>query len=135
VTPADGRTAAADIVDGGTRCGRADPRWPLPRAWLGIGGETVPLARRVVRHFGFPRDSGMRVGVIEPRSPAVTAGFARGDVVISVGGAPTRDVDDLLRLLNGDAVGRRIEFRVLRRETRHTLAVVPREKASGARQR
>jgi len=40
-----------------------------------------------------------------------------------------------VRLLTGYAVVRRIEFRVLRRDTLHTLAVVPREKASGARQR
>jgi len=49
----------------------------------------------VVRHFGSPHDSGVRVDVVEPGSPAATADFARGDVGISAEGAPTRDVDEI----------------------------------------
>ena len=33
------------------------------RAWLGVGGETVPVARRVVRHFALDRESGVRVDI------------------------------------------------------------------------
>src|SRR5580765_369495 len=39
------------------------------RAWLGVGGETVSLPRRVVRHFALSRESGVRVDQVEPGSP------------------------------------------------------------------
>jgi len=102
------------------------------RAWLGVGGETVPLPRRVVRHFSLARESGVRVDVVEPDSPAAAAGFARGDVVVALDGAPVGDVDDLQRALGGDAIGRRVEFRVLRRDKLLTMTAVPRERVHRA---
>jgi S1-C subfamily serine protease len=98
------------------------------RAWLGVGGETVPVMRRVVRHFALARESGVRVDVVEPGSPAAEAGFARGDVIVALGGAPVADIDDLQRALHGDAIARPLEFRVLRRDALLTLAAVPRER-------
>ena len=102
------------------------------RAWLGVGGETVPVLRRVVRHFGLLRESGVRVDVVEPGSPAAEAGFARGDVIVALEGAPVADIDDLQRALQGDAIARHLEFRVLRRETLLTLAAVPRERTKAS---
>ena len=98
------------------------------RAWLGIGGETVPVARRVVRHFALERESGVRVDVVEPNSPAAAAGFAQGDVIVALDGVPVADIDDLQRALSGDAIARPLEFRVFRRDALHTLAAVPRER-------
>jgi S1-C subfamily serine protease len=98
------------------------------RAWLGVGGETIPVLRRVVRHFGLLRESGVRVDVVEPGSPAAEAGFARGDVIVALEGGPVADIDDLQRALQGDAIARPLEFRVLRREALLTLAAVPRER-------
>jgi S1-C subfamily serine protease len=98
------------------------------RAWLGIGGQTIPLPRRVARHFALARESGVRVEAVEPGSPAATAGVLRGDVVVTIDAAPVADVDDLQRLLPGDAIGRSVELGVLRRDRRVALAVVPRER-------
>jgi len=98
------------------------------RAWLGVGGETVPLARRIVRHFALVRESGVRVDLVEPGSPATTAGFARGDVIVAFDATPIGDVDDLQRALGADAIGRKAAFRVLRGDTLLTLAVVPAER-------
>ena len=103
------------------------------RAWLGIGGETVPLPRRVVRHFALLRESGVRVDLVEPSSPATEAGLARGDVIVALDGAPISDVDDLQRALGADAIGRRAAFRVLRSNTLVTLAAVPGERGRRAR--
>ena len=99
------------------------------RAWLGVGGETIPVPRRVVRHFGLLRESGVRVDLVEPGSPAAEAGFARGDVIVALEGTPVADIDDLQRALQADAIGRPLQFRVLRREALLTLAAVPRERA------
>jgi S1-C subfamily serine protease len=102
------------------------------RAWLGIAGQTIGLPRRLARHFALPRESGVRVEAVEPGSPAATAGVARGDVVVTIDGAPVADVDDLQRLLPGEAIGRAIELGVLRRDRRLALAIVPGEQARAA---
>jgi len=98
------------------------------RAWLGVGGETVPVARRIVRYFALDRESGVRVDMVEAGSPAAAAGFAKGDVILSLDGAAIADIDDLQRALSGDAISRAMEFRVLRRDALLRLTAVPRER-------
>jgi len=98
------------------------------RAWLGVGGETVPVARRVVRHFALQGESGVRIDTVEPGSPAAASGFVAGDVIVALDGALVADIDDLQRALHGDAIARDLEFRVLRRDALLTLRAVPRER-------
>jgi S1-C subfamily serine protease len=100
------------------------------RAWIGVGGQVVPVARRVVRHFGLGRESGVRIDVVEPGSPAESAGFAKDDVIVARDGSPIADIDDLQRALQGDAIARPLEFRVLRRGALHSLSTVPRERSA-----
>ena len=99
------------------------------RARLGVGGQTLPLPRRVVRHFALPRESGVRVETIERGSPAAQAGFARGDVIVAVDGTPVPDVDTLVRLLAADAIARPVEVLVVRRDRTLTLTATPVESA------
>jgi S1-C subfamily serine protease len=101
------------------------------RAWLGLGGETVPVPRRVVRHFALAHDTAVRVDMVEPASPAAAAGLARGDLVVALDGAAVATIDDLQRALSGDAVGRSAELRVLRRDKLLTIAVTPRDRGTG----
>src|SRR5438034_5012348 len=54
------------------------------RAYLGVGGQTLALPRRIVRHFGLTRESGVRIESIEAGSPAGTAELQRGDVIIAL---------------------------------------------------
>jgi S1-C subfamily serine protease len=115
------RVAAALIRDGRVR-----------RAWLGIGGQTMPLPRRVVRHYALVRESGVRVEAVEPDSPAALAGVLRGDVVVAVDGSPVADIDELQRVLAAEAIGRRVVLGVLRRDGRVALTAIPRERVSGA---
>ncbi len=104
------------------------------RAWLGVGGQTVPLPRRVVRHFDLARETGVRIESVESDSPATAAGVQRGDIVVALDGAPVADVDDLQRALGGEAIGRETTLIVLRRDRKLALAAVPRERAAaGAR--
>src|SRR5436305_11969509 len=64
------------------------------RAWLGIGGQTLPLPRRIVRHFQLARESGVRIESIESGSPAAAAGLATGDVIVAIDDAPVADIDE-----------------------------------------
>jgi S1-C subfamily serine protease len=42
----------------------------IRRAFIGVGGQTAKIHRRVVRHFHLPVESGMLVLGVEPNSPA-----------------------------------------------------------------
>ena len=97
------------------------------RAHLGVGGQTLALPRRIVRHFGLVRESGVRIETIEPGSPAAAAELQRGDVIIALDSQPIATVDDLQRLLVGDTIGRTVEIRVVRRDRVLAVPLTPQE--------
>ena len=99
------------------------------RAWLGFGGQPLPLPRRIVRHFDLPGDSAVRVEAVEGGSPAATAGIAAGDVLVALDDLPIRDIDDLQRVLGTEAIGRALRASVVRRDRLLHLGVTPRERA------
>jgi S1-C subfamily serine protease len=94
------------------------------RAWLGIGGQTFVLPRRLVRHHGLAVDSGVRVETVESGSPAA-GGLRAGDVIVGVDGVPVATIDDLQRSLPGQAIGREIALDVVRGTARQTVSVRP----------
>jgi S1-C subfamily serine protease len=102
------------------------------RARLGVGGQTLPLPRRIVRHFDLPRESGVRIETVERESPAAIAGLARGDVIVTMDGTPVPDVDTLQRLLAADAIARPIEVLIVRRDRTLNVTVTPVESAGNA---
>ena len=110
------RVAVALIRDGRVR-----------RARLGVGGQTLPLPRRIVRHFELPGDSGVRIETVERGSPAAAAGIARGDVIVAIDGIPVPDIDTLQRVLAADAIARPLEVLVVRRDRTLTVRVTPEE--------
>ena len=103
------------------------------RAWLGGGGQTLPLPRRIVRHFDLPRESGVRVETVERGSPAASGGLTRGDVIVALDGVPVPDVDTLQRLLASDAIARAVEVRVVRRDRTLTIPITPVESVARTR--
>jgi S1-C subfamily serine protease len=82
------------------------------RAWLGVGGATVPLPPALAERFG--RKTGLRVSEVVPGSPAAQAGLYIGDLVIAAGSTPIATVQDLQRLMLGTEVGRRFAVTVYR---------------------
>ena len=99
------------------------------RAWLGVGGETVP--RRCAASSVISRWPASRACASTSWSPARRRRkrASRGAMSSSRSRAhPSRDIDDLQRALHGDAIARPLEFRVLRRDALLTLAAVPRER-------
>jgi S1-C subfamily serine protease len=97
------------------------------RAFLGIGGQTLALPRRIVRHFDLVRESGVRIESIESGSPAAIAQLLRGDVIIALDGQPVATIDDLQRLLVGETIGRQIDVSVVRRDRVLAVPLTPRE--------
>ena len=95
------------------------------RAWLGLTAHTVPLARRVARHFGLDQDSAILVDEVIRDGPADRAGLRDGDRIIGIGETPVREVDQLLRLLSRDRIGRATEIALLRGVQQQRVEVVP----------
>jgi S1-C subfamily serine protease len=87
------------------------------RSVIGIAGQQAPIARRIARHHGIEQASGVRVAGLEP-----------GDVLVSLDGRPVGGVDDLVRLLTDEQVGRPTEAAILRGVDLRRLSVIPVER-------
>ena len=104
----------------------------IHRAYLGIGGQTTKLHRRVVRHFALPVETGMLVVAVEPGSPAGRAGLREGDVIVEFNASPITSVDDLHKQLTGAQVGVRSPLTLIRHTEKLQLEVVPEESQAKA---
>jgi S1-C subfamily serine protease len=65
------------------------------------------------------------VAAVETGSPAAEAGLMSGDMIVTLDGLPVTGGDDLIRILTGERIGRRVEVEVLRLGTRRTFSLVP----------
>jgi len=97
------------------------------RAYIGVGGQDTPIARRIVRHFDLAHESGVRVSTVEKDSPAAQAGVRDGDIIVGFGDEHVASIDDLHRLLTGGRIGDDVDIAVLRRDQRLSIRVRPRE--------
>lgn len=80
-------------------------RGHVVRGYLGVGLQPVELP---------DHQTGLIVLSLEPKGPAAGAGVLIGDVLISLGGRPVADTDDIQAALEGHAVGSGIEAGVSR---------------------
>ena len=97
------------------------------RAFVGIAGGDRPLPPGVRAELG--RASGVEVIGVEPEGPAAAAGVRPEDLIISIDGRPVERMDDLLRVMSGDAVGVPLQVGVVRAGRRMELELVPGELA------
>jgi S1-C subfamily serine protease len=99
----------------------------IRRSYIGVGGQDVPLLRRVVRFFQLPAETGVLVAAVEPDSPAARGGMRDGDIIVRFGEHWVEGIDDLHRLLSEDQVGKPAVFTVLRGREQLALAITPSE--------
>jgi len=99
----------------------------IRRSYIGIGGQNVPLHRRIVRSYDLPVDSGVLVVSIEPGGPAGRAGVLEGDVIVGFQDQPVRGIDDLHRLLTQERVGSKSRLLMIRSAQKVEIDVVPSE--------
>jgi S1-C subfamily serine protease len=102
----------------------------IRRAYLGLGGQTVPLPRRTTRHLGLSSDSGVLVVSVEPDGPAHRAGVREGDVLVSLDESAVGSVDDLHRQLTEQRIGAPARLGILRSFDRLELVALPEESAA-----
>jgi S1-C subfamily serine protease len=104
------------------------------RAYIGVSGQTAPVPRRHAVIAGVENKMGALLAQIEPDGPASRAGLLPGDVVIKLDGIAINGVDDLIRVLDRDRIGRLLEMDVLRLGRLRAIEIHPIERKPSARQ-
>jgi S1-C subfamily serine protease len=99
----------------------------IRRSYIGVGGQTAKIHRRLVRYHNLPSETGMLVISVEPGSPASQAGLREGDMIVEYGGQAITGIDDLHKLLTGEQVGVRSPIVALRGTEKLCLEIVPEE--------
>ena len=108
------------IADGRIRRGR-----------LGVGGQAVPLPRKLVRFYELGQEGGLLVVAVEPKSPAQAAGVREGDVIVGFAGAAVDGADALQKLLAELPLGVAYPLQILRGVERLTLPATPEASVKG----
>lgn len=103
----------------------------ISRAYIGVGGQNVPLHRRLVRHHGLPHDGAILIAAVEDGSPAQRAGLTEGNLIIAFDGQPVAGIDDLHRILTDARVGVPSQVTILRGTEKLDLSVTPAEAPRG----
>jgi S1-C subfamily serine protease len=97
------------------------------RSYIGIGGQNVPILRRLVRYYNLPSETGVLIIMVEKNSPAQKAGLLEGDIITNFGDKPIQSIDDLHRLLSEDKIGNKINITVIRQTENLTFNIIPQE--------
>src|SRR6185436_436136 len=95
----------------------------IVRGWIGVAGQNARLRRHLVRRHGLSHESGVLVLSVEKGSPAERTGLRDG--IVSLMGQAVAGVDDLHKLLAGNAIGVRTSIVVLRNSELVTLEIEP----------
>ncbi len=73
------------------------------RPWLGIVGLTI--TQQIARYYGLPADHGVLITKVAAGSPAEAAGMAEGDIILQIGSAETRRIEELVAEIHKRNVG------------------------------
>ena len=104
------------------------------RAYIGVAGQTAPIPRR---HAWWPASTTPWARCWRRSSRTDRrrrAGLLPGDVVIRLDGVEINGVDDLIRALDRDRIGRTLEMEVLRLGRLRAIEIHPIERKPSARQ-
>jgi S1-C subfamily serine protease len=100
------------------------------RAFIGIAAQQIAIPRRLRHAAGLQQESAVLAATVEPGSPADRAGVKTRDIIVRLDGTAITGGDDLIRVLAGDKIGRTVEIEILRNGSRHSLPLVPEERAN-----
>jgi S1-C subfamily serine protease len=98
------------------------------RGWIGLAGHQAQIPRRLALAAGLDQASGVNVAGVEPNGPAARAGLREGDLIAAVGGRPVTGVDDLIRTLDAETIGKELAVVAVRRAERLELKIRPVER-------
>jgi S1-C subfamily serine protease len=99
----------------------------IRRSYVGVGGQNVPLHRRLVRYHHLPAPSGVLVISVEPDSAAEHAGLREGDILVEYRGQGIPSIDAFHKLLTGDQIGIESDATIIRGTEKLTMRIRPEE--------
>src|SRR6201994_4446650 len=103
------------------------------RAYIGVSGQPAPVPRRHAVLAGGEKQMGALLTQIEADGPAAQAGLLPGDVVVRLDGVEINGVDDLIRVLDRDRIGRVLQMDVLRLGRLREIDIHPVERKKAGR--
>jgi S1-C subfamily serine protease len=87
----------------------------VSRGFLGVGLQPIALPEHLISKLtGRTATGGLIVLSVEPGGPAADGGLLLGDVLVSLGGKPMEDTDDVQGFLSAGHVGKVVKAGVLR---------------------
>ena len=98
------------------------------RGYIGVAAQTIPVPRRHAIAAGIENRFGAMLSSVEPNGPAGRAGLLSHDLVVRLDGEPVTGVDDMIRLLDRNRIGKTIKIEVLRLGRAREFGVVPSER-------
>jgi S1-C subfamily serine protease len=95
------------------------------RAFIGVSADTTNLPRRAALLSQVTTNTAVRLRSVEKNGPAAKAGLKEGDIIAAIDGRPVTGVDDLVRMLDAERIGRATLCTVVRRTGVTQVAVTP----------
>lgn len=99
----------------------------VKRAYIGIGGQTIPIHPRVVKQYQLKKTSAVMVQNMESEGPAYNSSLQARDIIIKMNDLPISSIDDLHKLLNAQTIDKTVKLLVLRNGQATLVDIVPRE--------
>ena len=86
----------------------------VPRGYLGIGVQSVPLPDELAKKLSVSNKGGLMILTVEPGSPADKAGLLIGDIVIALGDVRTEEIENLQTSTGSGLIGKAVKVQVIR---------------------
>jgi S1-C subfamily serine protease len=102
------------------------------RAYIGVAAQTVPVPRRHAIEAGIENRLGAMLTSLDQNGPASQAGLLSHDLVVRLDGEPVTGIDDMIRLLDRNRIGKRVLVDVLRLGRLRTFELTPIERVTVA---
>jgi S1-C subfamily serine protease len=105
-------------------------RGHVARAYLGVAMQPARLTKAIADRLDLGDTArGVLIVMVESDSPADRGGLLVGDVILSAGGLPVTEPQDVAELLGAERVGAELELNVVRGGERRPLRVTVGERA------
>jgi S1-C subfamily serine protease len=98
------------------------------RGHIGVAAQTIPVPRRHAIAAGIDNQFGVMLTAVERAGPADTAGLMSLDLVVRLDGERVTGIDDLVRLLDRNRIGKSVKIDVLRFGRLRTFELIPIER-------
>jgi serine protease Do len=90
-----------------------------PPSFLGVGVREIDSDR--AKALKLPEEAGVEVMLVDPNSPAFTAGLKAGDVVLKYNGETVEGIQQFSRLVRETPAGREVKLEIFRNGALQTL--------------